>query len=118
MAVLRLERDELVLHLSWGEKIAGLHGDIRVPSAAVTAVDVVDDPVAAVAGIRAPGLAIPRFTKVGTWRGGGERRFVVVRRGRPAVRVRLAGQRHSELLVSVPDARAVRDRLQAATTGA
>ena len=114
MAELRIEGDELVLHLDGFERVVGLHRSIRVPVSSITAVDVVDDPVRSVAGVRAPGLAVPRHRKIGTWRGRGERRFVVARRGRPAVRVRLAGQPHTELLVSVPDAAAVASALRAA----
>jgi hypothetical protein len=115
VAELRIEGDELVLHLDGFERVAGLHRSIRVPASSVTAVDVVDDPVRSVAGVRAPGLAVPWHTKIGTWRARGERRFVVARRGRPAVRVRLAGQTHSELLVSVADAPGVASALRAAT---
>lgn len=114
MAALRIEGDELVLHLTGFERVAGLHRSVRVPVTSVTAVDVVDDPVRSVAGVRAPGLAVPRRVKIGTWRGRGERRFVVARRGQPAVRVRLAGQPHTELLASVPDAAGVASALRAA----
>lgn len=115
MAELRIEDEELVLHLTGFERVAGLHRSIRVPVAAVTDVDVVDDPVRSVAGVRSPGLALPGYVKIGTWRGRGGRRFVVARRDEPAVRVRIAGQHHTELLVSVPDAAAVASTLRAAT---
>jgi hypothetical protein len=115
VADLHIEGDELVLRLTGFERIAGLHRSIRVPVSSVTAVDVVDDPVRSVAGVRAPGLALPRTVKIGTWRGRGERRFVVARRDQPAVRVRLAGQPHTELLVSVPDAPGTAAALRAAT---
>ena len=114
MAELRIEGDDLVLHLTRFEQVAGLHRSIRVPVSSITAVDVVDDPVRSVAGVRAPGLGVPRRVKIGTWRGSGGRRFVVARRGRPAVGVRLAGEAHTELLVSVPDAAGVASALRAA----
>jgi len=115
MATLTHDHDHLHLRLTGREKLAGLHGDIRVPLAAVRDVRVMADPLAAVHGMRAPGLAIPGRTKIGTWRGWGRRMFVVARRGIPAVRVRLEGVGYTELLVSVPDADAVCAQLRAVT---
>ena len=70
------------------------------------------DPVHAVRGIRAPGLALPRRTKIGTWRGGGRKRFVRVRRGEPGVRIEAEGQPYHSYLVGTPDAEALVARLQ------
>jgi hypothetical protein len=107
MARLRLENDTLHLQLTTPEKIAGLHGDVRVPLAAVREVAVEDDAIGAVRGLRAPGYSLPGRTKIGTWRRRGHRSFVVVRRDVPAVRVGLAGAGFDELLVSTGDAREV-----------
>ncbi|GII16583.1 hypothetical protein Ppa05_33090 [Planomonospora parontospora subsp. antibiotica] len=105
MATMTVTGGELVLALGRGERTAGLHGDIRVPLSAVREVAVVENPVAEVRGLRAPGLAVPGRTKIGTWRRAGSRSFVVARRDVPAVRVALSGARYDELLVS--DAAAV-----------
>ena len=43
MVELRVERDELVLHLTNAEKLEGVHGDLRVPLSMVRAVEVLDD---------------------------------------------------------------------------
>ncbi len=43
MAQLRVEGDDLVLHLSVAEKAESLHGDLRVPLSAVQGVEVLDD---------------------------------------------------------------------------
>ncbi|GEL16791.1 hypothetical protein [Pseudonocardia asaccharolytica] len=103
MAVLRRDGQDLVLELTVGEKVWGLHGDVRVPMSAVRRVTVADKPLAAVRGLRAPGLAVPGRTKIGTWRRRGGKSFAVVRSGRPAVRVALAGAPFEELLVSVDE---------------
>jgi alpha-beta hydrolase superfamily lysophospholipase len=100
MATMTVTGGELVLALDRGERVAGLHGDIRVPLSAVREVAVVRNPVAEVRGLRAPGLAVPGRTKIGTWRRAGGRAFVVARRDVPAVRVALNGARYDELLVS------------------
>jgi hypothetical protein len=107
MAQIRITDDELRVELTTREKIAGLHGDIRVPVTAVQDVQIEQDALAAARGLRAPGLAIPGRTKIGTWRGRGSRTFVVARRGVPAVRVTLRGVKPDELLVSTDDADAV-----------
>ncbi|MFC0864221.1 alpha/beta hydrolase family protein [Sphaerimonospora cavernae] len=115
MATIKVTGSELTLELSRGEKFAGLHGDIRVPLSAVQDVSVVADGVANTRGLRAPGLAVPTRTKIGTWRRPGGPAFVVVRRGTPAVRVRLTdGADFDELLVSDPEAPKVAARIREA----
>ncbi len=113
MATIQLTDDELRVELTAREKVAGLHGDVRVPLAAVRDVRVEPDALAAVRGLRAPGLAIPGRAKIGTWRRRGSRAFVVARRGVPAVRVALSGAGHDELVVSTADAHAVAEAVRA-----
>ena len=85
-----------------------------MPLSAVRDVEVVEDAVAATSGLRAPGLALPGVRKIGTWRRVGRRTLVSVRRGQPAVRVTLEGQRWNELLVGSDDAAAVAASVNAA----
>lgn len=110
----RIERvgDQLTVRLGTWEKVAGLRGDLRIPVSAVTAVQVEKDPLSAVRGIRAPGLHVPGRVKIGTWRRSGRKTFAVARRGLPAVRLDLAGQRHDRLIVSVADAAGVAETLR------
>lgn len=117
MAQLRRVGQDLEVRLTAGEKVAALRGDLRVPLSAMVAVDVVADPLAAVSGLRAPGLGIPGLTKIGTWRQRGRRTFAVARAHTPAVRIELSGQRDDVLVVSVPDADAVAASLRAPTRG-
>ncbi|HEX2075053.1 MAG TPA: hypothetical protein VHF92_14820 [Geodermatophilus sp.] len=107
MATIRTTPASLSVTLDRGEKILGLLRDLEVPLTAVREVDVVPDGLRAVRGLRAPGLGLPGLRKIGTWRGRGEKAFVAVRRGQPAVRVRLAGQRFDTVLVSTEDAASV-----------
>ena len=107
MATLQLTPSALSLRLTRGEKLAGLLRDVDVPRSAVRDVELVAEPLSAVRGLRAPGLALPGRRKVGTWRRRGERTLVAVRRGQPAVRVRLTGSRYESLLVGADDAAAV-----------
>lgn len=107
MAELHRSGDHVEVRLTLIEKIAGLRGNIRVPASAVTAVEVAEQPLAAVAGVRAPGFHLPGRTKIGTWRHAGRKTFAVARRGVPAVRVDLVGQRYDRLVISRPDAATV-----------
>ena len=111
MAELRRNGDQLEVRLTVTEKIAGLRGNIRVPASAVAAVEVADQPLSAVAGVRAPGLHLPGRTKIGTWRHAGRKTFAVARRGVPAIRVDLVGQRYDRLVISQPDAATVAEAL-------
>ena len=114
MAELSLTSSTLTVRLTRGEKIAGLLRDTEVPLTAVRQVEVVHEPLTAVRGLRAPGLALPGVRKVGTWRRAGEHILVSVRRGQPAVRVRLTGQRVDELFIGTDDADARAAELRAA----
>jgi hypothetical protein len=117
MATLQLSPTTLTVHLTRPEKIAGLLRDVTVPRTAVRAAELVEDALPAARGLRAPGLALPGARKVGTWRRPGERTFVCVRHGQPAVRIRLEGQRYDTLLVGADDAARLAAELGAPVPG-
>ena len=94
--------DRLVVEPSTVEKVAGLLRGLEVPLSAVREVEVLDRPLPAVHGLRAPGFAVPGRVRIGSWRGRGRRGYVVVRRGQPALRVALEGESYDELLVGCP----------------
>jgi hypothetical protein len=103
MATLQPTTTSLTVALTRAEKIWGLLRDVTVPLSAIRSVETVEDGAAALRGLRAPGLGLPG-RKIGTWRRKGERTLVSVRRGRPALRIRLEGQRYDTLLVGADDA--------------
>ena len=104
MAHVDITAHVLTVRLTRREKVAGLLRDLTVPTGSVTSVNVEHDGPGAVRGLRAPGLALPRRVKLGTWRRRGRRSMVVVRAGVPTLRVALEGERYDELLLSHPDA--------------
>lgn len=118
MATVQLTPTTLSLRFTRGEKIGGLLRDHYVPLTAVRSVDVVPAPLAAMRGLRAPGLALPGRRKVGTWRRPGERTLVSVRRGQAAVRIGLEGQRFDVVLIGADDAEALAGELTGARNGA
>jgi len=65
MANIAREGNEIVLKLSTGERILAVHRDVRVPLSAVKSVDVVDEPIRRIQGLK------PRNFKVfgGYWPG-------------------------------------------------
>ncbi|RVW07882.1 alpha/beta fold hydrolase [Prescottella agglutinans] len=116
MAEMTVMSGALTVALSRGEKIAALRGDVRIPTSQVRDVDVVADAFTNIRGWRAPGLAIPGRVRIGTWRGGGLRTFVVAHRGVPAVRVHTvgtaAGADVDQVIVTSADATAAAQRIR------
>ena len=113
MASISLDRDDLVVQLTPAEKAWTLRGDLRVPAAAITAVDVVPDGLRAVRGLRSPGLGIPGRRKCGIFRRRGDKALVSVRAGQPAVRVSLQGTGYDSVLIGLDDAEHVAATLTA-----
>jgi hypothetical protein len=101
------EGDELVVRLSWLEKLGALRGDVRVPRSSVRVVRATDQAWSELRGVRAPGTGWPGVIALGTRRGG-IRDFSAVYGHRPAVVVELQGAEFERLVVSVRDADEVR----------
>ncbi len=116
MAELSRDGDDLVLKLSPIEKAESLHGDMRVPVSSVRDVDVLDDVIHAVHGIKFPGTRWPGRFAIGTIVGptgkrtfGVKKTFAVVHHDTPrGLRVRLDGVAFDELLLGCEDPEAVK----------
>jgi hypothetical protein len=110
MADLRIDGNQLVLHLSAVEKLEGVHGDLRAPLSAVRGVEVLDDahgPVGVHAGIKI-GTRIPGVVEVGVVQGRDRRLFAAVHRDTPrGLRVRFEGTDFDEWIVGCADPVAV-----------
>src|SRR5262249_42964773 len=108
----RLRDDILEVRLAWWEKALGLMGDIRVARADVHDVELLDDGVADAmsAGLKA-GLRLPWVRYV--CRSLKLDRAWVVRRGQPALRLRVSNHGHlAQVTVSTPDAAALAAQLR------
>ena len=109
MALLERQGGDLVVTLSAFEKVAAVHGDVRVPWSCVRHIRVTESPLREVPfGVRV-GTGIPGFLLVGTWRPlsrrpYGKKTFAAARRGEPGVVVELDGAEYRKLVVSRPDA--------------
>jgi hypothetical protein len=107
VASLIVDGADLVVEMSEFERVEALHGDVRVPLAAVQAVRIVDDAWPELRGIRAPGTGIPGVIAVGTRRGSFGKDFAAVHGRERAVVVDLAGADYGRLVVTTPDAESV-----------
>ncbi|WP_276940748.1 PH domain-containing protein [Ferrimicrobium acidiphilum] len=108
MAELSRDDEELVLTLTTAEKAESLHGDIRVPFSSVQEVEVVEDIIHAVHGLKLPGSRWPGRFAIGTFVHDDTKTFAVVHHDTArGVRVRLADGAFSELLVGCANPEAI-----------
>ena len=104
MARLMVQGPDLMVGLSWLEKLGAFRGNVRVPLHAVRSAQAEPHPWSALRGIRAPGTGIPGVIAYGTRRFNGGKDFAAVLGGRPTVRVDLAEESpFARLVVSVAD---------------
>ncbi|WP_406517370.1 hypothetical protein [Streptomyces sp. NBC_00134] len=89
MARIFVEGDDVVVHLSWREKAAARHGNVRAPLTAVSRVTVEPDWWRALRGVPQRGVWIPATWCIGTRSHQGGMDFVAIRSGRPVVCVEL-----------------------------
>jgi len=111
MAELVIEGDDLVVRLSTVEKLEAVHGEVRVPLASVKSVEVLDDALGAIHGIRV-GTGIPGSVAIGTFTSRTAKIFGVVHHDTPrGVRVTLEGDHFDEIIVGCPHPEAVASSL-------
>lgn len=104
MAELKVEGDELVLDLTHLEKVEAVHGELRVPLAAVRSIEVLDDAHEAADHGFKVGERIPCVSEVATVRVGGKKIFAAVHRDTPrGVRIILDGCNDDEWIVGCAD---------------
>jgi hypothetical protein len=89
MATLAVEGAELVIRLTWPEKLGSMRGNVRVPLSAVRSVTVEDRPWGLIRGVRAAGTGVAGVIALGVRRYSHARDFAVVYGNRPVVRIEL-----------------------------
>jgi len=116
MARFDIAGDELILHVSFFERLGGfVRGDARIPLTAVRRARAVDNPWEELRGVRSPGTGWPRGIALGTWRFSGGKDFVAVYgRRKPAVVVDLVAVDFARLIVTTPAAEAVAEEINRA----
>ena len=116
MATLIVDGPDLVVGLSWLEKLGAVHGNVRVPLRAVRSAVAEPQPWDAVRGSKLAGTGIRGVAILGTRYFDGGRDFVAITNRRPAVRIELSGDApYAQLLVSVSDAESTVAMIRGAT---
>src|ERR1700735_5710705 len=109
MAKLIVDGPDLVVRLSWLEKLGALHKAARAPLRPAPPAAAEPHPWQAVRGVRLAGTGLPGVVVLGTRYFKSGRDFVALLARRPAVRVELTDEApYAQLLVSggVPDSTA------------
>ena len=109
MADIAREGDEIVVKLSNGEQILAVHRDVRVQLSAVQGIDVIDEPVRRINGMKPRNLRVfgsywPGWLAYGSFLDGGLRRllFAAVDGRKPrGLEITLDGARYTRLIVSL-----------------
>ncbi len=95
--------DQLVVRLSATEKLESVHADVSVPLSSVRSVEVVENALDFVHGLRV-GTGIPGSTAVGTFTSKTARIFGVIHHGNHrGLRILLEGADFDEILIGCPD---------------
>ncbi len=103
MADLIVDGEDLVVRLRPVEKVEAVHGEVRVPLRTVSTVEVLDNALSAVHGIRV-GTGIPGAVAIGTFTSRTAKIFAVIHHDTPrGVRVHLEGAQYDELVVGCDD---------------
>ncbi|HYK31656.1 MAG TPA: hypothetical protein VEV63_06825 [Streptosporangiaceae bacterium] len=104
MAELRVDGDDLVLHLSGTEKAEAVHGDLRAPLSAIRGIDILDDAHGpADRGLKV-GMRLPGVAEVATIHSEGRKIFAAVHRDTPrGLRISFEGASYDEWIVGCAD---------------
>ena len=95
--------DQLVVRLSAAEKIESLHSDVSVPLSSIRSVEVVDDALDYIHGLRV-GTGIPGSTAIGTFTSKRAKIFGVIHHGEHrGIRILLDGTKFDEIVVGSAD---------------
>ena len=105
MASLVVHRDELVIRLSWLERMAAFRGDVHLPLGSIQSVSIQEAPYSALRGFRAPGTGVPGVIAYGVrLMTGGRPDFAALHGRGPAILMELTpAASFGTVLVTVDD---------------
>jgi hypothetical protein len=108
MAELMRDGQDLVVKLNVMEKAEAMHGEVRVPWAAVQSMTVLEDAIHAVHGLKLPGSRLPGVFAMGTFKSNEGNVFAIVHHQTPrGVKVTLTGAAYDALIIGTEDPEAV-----------
>jgi hypothetical protein len=122
MAQIELTQTHMIIKLTAGEKIFGLHGDFKIPAALIRGAEVADKDVWKTFGLRLPGTGFPGLLVYGSFLRFGTRRdpasggwtFALWRSNGPALTLTLAtgaGNRFKRMVITHPEAKKLADTI-------
>ena len=104
MAQLVRDGENLIVRMNTKEKLESVHNDVVVAVSSVRGVDILEDVLHAVGGIKALGGRLPGVFAFGTFISHGEKVFAVVHHGaKRGVRLRLEGEHYGSLVIGCDD---------------
>jgi hypothetical protein len=104
MAELRIDGDDLVLHLSGTEKAVAVHGDLRAPLSAIRSIDILDDAHGPADRGFKVGMRLPGVAEVAAIHSDGRKIFAAVHHDTPrGLRISFEGASYDEWIVGCAD---------------
>jgi len=104
MPNLAFQQTNLHVTLSRGEKLAALHGDLKIPLSSILGAEVLGPRWWMNLGLRVPGTGLPGLIIAGTYIWRKDRAFVCWKRGEQVLQINLTGQNFSRLVIGVENA--------------
>jgi hypothetical protein len=117
MPTLEITSEELIVRLSFWERLASLQREIRIPLSEVRGATDDEGFRQSGYGFRSPGTNIPGVLSAGTYRRSGERQFVYVTNKTHPVVIELSNKKWSRIILGVTNARAEAARINTAISG-
>lgn len=117
MPTIELKDDELVIKLSFWQRLACVHGDVHIPATSLRGALVADPNWVKTLGFRIPGKAIPWVIIAGTYIKPKDSAFVYwTRRHKTVLQLNLSGRPYNRVFLGVDDAAALADQINDALT--
>jgi hypothetical protein len=101
VANLLITDETVTVELSGLEKVEAVHGNLTIPRSAITSAEAVPDGIEQVRGLKIAGSGVPGVIDAGIFRSSEGSTFAVCHGRKPAVVLRLTGQRHDLVVVTV-----------------
>lgn len=117
MPILEMKADELVIRLSFWQRMAAVHGDVHIPATSLRGAVVADPNWVRTLGFRIPGTALPWLIIAGTYIKPKDSAFVYWTRSHKSVlQLNLSGRPYNRVFIGVDDAAALADQINDAIT--
>jgi len=104
MPNLAFQQTNLHVTLSRGEKLAALHGDLKISLSSILGAEVLGQKWWMNLGLRVPGTGLPGIIIAGTYIWRKDRAFVCWKRGEQVLQINLTGQNYTRLVIGVENA--------------